>query len=94
MMKQVLEERETYPDVSVMKQVLEAGEGSDTPQKGDKVTAHYTGTRIDGSKHSSRDRANPFTFTLGKGQVMHCWDLAWAPMKEGEKAVLTYADVR
>ena len=38
---------------------------------------------------------DPFTFTLGEGQVIHCWDLlALAPMKEGEKAVLTYADVR
>jgi FK506-binding protein 4/5 len=93
-MKQVLEAGETYPDVSVRKQVLEAGEGSDTPQKGDKVMAHYTGTLLDGSKFdSSRDRGDPFTFTLGEGQVINYWDLALAPMKEGKKAVLTYADI-
>ena len=56
-------------DGGIIKQVITEGEGG-TPSKGDKVKAHYTGTLLDGSKFdSSRDRGDPFSFTLGQGQV-------------------------
>ncbi|KAG6964604.1 hypothetical protein JG687_00005882, partial [Phytophthora cactorum] len=51
---------------------------------------HYTGTLLDGTKFdSSRDRNSEFKFVLGKGNVIKAWDLAFASMKVGEKAVLT-----
>jgi FK506-binding protein 1 len=54
------------------------------------VNAHYTGTLTDGTKFdSSRDRGQPFSFVIGKGQVIRAWDEGIASMKVGERAELT-----
>ena len=57
---------------------------------GKTVSVHYTGTLTDGSKFdSSRDRAQPFSFRLGAGQVISGWDQGVAGMKIGGLRKLT-----
>ncbi len=57
---------------------------------GQTVAVHYVGTLEDGTKFdSSRDRGEPFTFTLGAGQVIQGWDQGVAGMRVGGVRTLT-----
>lgn len=66
-----------------------AGTG-DSPKAGDFVTVHYTGRLYDsGAKFdSSVDRGQPFTFQIGRGQVIQGWDIGVMSMKKGGKRIL------
>jgi FKBP-type peptidyl-prolyl cis-trans isomerase len=58
--------------------------------KGQQVTVHYTGWLTNGSKFdSSKDRNDPFVFSLGRGQVIKGWDQGVEGMKVGGKRKLT-----
>lgn len=63
------------------------GEGA---QVGKSVSVHYTGKLKDGTVFdSSIQRGVPFTFFLGRGQVIKGWDAGLQGMKVGEKRKLT-----
>jgi peptidylprolyl isomerase len=63
------------------------------PQAGQTVTVHYTGWLfVDGKKgkkfDSSLDRGQPFSFTIGQGEVIKGWDEGVATMHVGGKRTL------
>ena len=68
---------------------IKVGEGA-VAEPGKQVVVHYTGTLTDGTKFdSSVDRNEPFTFSLGAGQVIKGWDEGVKGMKIGGKRKLT-----
>lgn len=61
-----------------------------SPQPGQTVKVHYTGTLTSGSKFdSSRDRGQPFSFVIGRGQVIKGWDEGVMTMQVGGRRILT-----
>ncbi|MGI9090093.1 MAG: FKBP-type peptidyl-prolyl cis-trans isomerase [Gemmatimonadaceae bacterium] len=69
-------------------QDIVVGKGK-SPQPGQTVTVHYTGTLTNGTKFdSSRDRGQPFSFPIGAGQVIKGWDEGVMSMKVGGRRKL------
>lgn len=61
-----------------------------SPRAGQIAVVHYTGRLTDGSVFdSSVTRNEPFSFALGRGQVIKGWDEGVATMKVGGKRTLT-----
>lgn len=80
------EKAATYKDVKKLKKdEMKKGTGTEA-KSGTTVTVHYTGWLINGTKFdSSVDRGTPFTFHLGRGEVIKGWDEGVAGMKVGGK---------
>ena len=78
----------TYPDG--MKVIdLRAGQGTLTVTNGSTVSVQYTGWLSSGQKFdSSRDRGQPFQFTVGGGRVIPGWDEGILGMKVGGRRKL------
>ncbi|TCV86776.1 FKBP-type peptidyl-prolyl cis-trans isomerase [Sulfurirhabdus autotrophica] len=65
------------------------GQG-EVAKAGQRVTVHYTGWLTNGTKFdSSKDRNDPFVFSLGGGQVIRGWDEGVQGMKIGGVRKLT-----
>jgi FKBP-type peptidyl-prolyl cis-trans isomerase FkpA len=59
------------------------GEG-DAASAGRDITVHYAGWLADGTQFdSSKEKRDPFEFTLGKKEVMDGWEEGLAGMKVG-----------
>jgi len=68
---------------------VKVGDGAEA-KEGSTVSVHYTGTLKSGKKFdSSRDRDEPFEFSIGQGQVIKGWEKGVVGMKVGGKRELT-----
>jgi FKBP-type peptidyl-prolyl cis-trans isomerase FkpA len=72
--------------------VTSPGKGAQA-SAGDQVTVHYKlsnleGKELESSRNNPMSGGEPFTFTLGQGQVIRGWDEAFQKLKEGSKATL------
>ena len=76
-------------------QDLRVGTGSAEVVQGDTITVHYTGYFLDGTQFdTSRDNGQPFTFTVGAGQVIPGFDRGVVGMKvSGERRIFIPADL-
>lgn len=84
----------TVPDGPAPKQLeteeIVEGDGAEA-KAGDEVTVQYVGVGYDSKEEfdSSWSRSEPFTFTLGAGEVIEGWDEGVAGMKVGGRRELT-----
>ncbi len=77
------------PPTSLEKKDLIVGTGPEA-KAGDSVTVNYVGVLYKGGKEfdASWKRKEPFSFVLGKGQVIPGWDEGVAGMKVGGRRLL------
>ena len=67
---------------------IKLGEGVEV-KSGDTVAVHYIGTLQNGTEFdNSKKRGEPFTFTVGAGQVIKGWEEGLVGMKVGGQRVL------
>jgi FKBP-type peptidyl-prolyl cis-trans isomerase FkpA len=78
-------------------QITDVSDGDGpTAEAGQKVIVHYTGWLYDPGRPDNRgekfdssvDRDEPFSFSLGAGQVIRGWDEGFAGMQVGGKRIL------
>ena len=58
-------------------------------KKDDRIKVHYTGTLMNGKMFDSSRGKDPFSVTIGAGQVIKGWDQGLLGMKVGGKRKLT-----
>ncbi len=77
------------PPKSLETKDLEEGTGA-TAKAGDRVSVNYVGVNYKSGKEfdASWDRGEPFTFTLGAGEVIPGWDQGVEGMKVGGRREL------
>lgn len=81
----------TNPTTGVQVKDVVVGTGK-VAEAGDNITVNYVGTLTDGTVFdSSVARNQPFTFTLGAGQVIRGWEEGLVGMKVGGTRTLTIA---
>jgi peptidylprolyl isomerase len=72
---------------SGLKYVITSRGSGPAAKVGQVVIVHYVGTFLDGKLlDSSRQRGQPFAFTLGLGRVIRGWDEGFALLRVGDKA--------
>jgi peptidylprolyl isomerase len=72
----------------VIYSIAEAGNGP-RPENGDIVKVHYVGRLFEGDTFdNSYERGEPFTFTIGKSQMITGWHKGLPYFSEGSKATL------
>lgn len=87
---QEINENKAQNQMELQKEILIEGTGDQLVKSGDSITVDYTGTLEDGTKFdSSLDTGQPFTFTIGQGQVIQGWEQGLIGMKVGEEIRLT-----
>jgi len=75
--------------------IIKEGSG-DVAKSGDTVDMNYTGKLADGTVFDSNvdpkfGHVEPFSFTIGAGEVIQGWEVGVAGMKVGEKRTLIIA---
>ena len=77
------------PPKRLVKEDITVGKGA-VAEPGKRVTVHYVGvSKANGRQFdASWDRAEPFSFTLGAGEVIPGWDQGVAGMKVGGRRQL------
>ena len=77
------------PPTKLVKEDVVKGKGA-TAKAGDNVSVQYVGVNHSNGAEfdASWNRGEPFTFTLGAGQVIPGWDEGVAGMKEGGRRKL------
>jgi peptidylprolyl isomerase len=91
--KALTEIKKKFPNLTEAKEgyyyiVEKEGESDKTPEKGKTVSTHYTGKFLDGNVFDSSLKRGVFKFSVGAGQVIQGWDLAFLSMKKGEKRTI------
>src|SRR5262245_8555045 len=76
------------PRDGVVRQDTKVGTGPEA-RSGQRVRVHYTGKLTNGTTFDSSVGKQPFTFTLGAGEVIRGWDVGVAGMKVGGRRKLT-----